>query len=652
MKYNAVLLFCLCLVGANVSTQVPLYDAIQLTALLDDNAPNKPNGSMSTLKASSTAQAEWYAILAPYTGITHPTQDEFYDAFFKNPLLSDQPGAKIFMPNQAQETRFQVLETETTKSLPAPKSGSFVTNFADGFARFLVKRTKEELTLSFFRKFKSEMEKKRELGMFFPASKDVLRTIDVDVYQFQAYAELLKQNFRQDMKSLPYTLFRNIQSDSLKLGIQQKIALSDGLSLAKMSSDGATFVEILDFLADDAALQNPDLVAQIESTTQQKWVSDMATGFKIAQFFSNSLRNPELTGGDWLDVASVRKAFSDKRTVYLYLGLLWMKAENKMVQGKELRSILAVISNKSAVLEEMRRDIIGFTQEARDLNRTVDSLAGTFDNVKSINLRYLMLDKMERLLEFGLGLGKSLLLPAQIELQTDTRFFRIFRQSSELQFNVRKENYVAAIGNLTTLLGLTIPGDAKWKEDVFRYGAFIATVAEARDSKEVSYALEVFALPPGSSGLKKQANFSVALNAYTGLGLSQERIIESATPNRMALAVSAPIGIGANWGFQQSGSLGIFIPVIDIGAITAFRFKDPETSDLPELNWSNIWAPGAYVVYGFFNKIPLSLGAGWQIGPNLRSISSVANPDIDRVRASRFQVFMSVDIPIAHFYTR
>jgi hypothetical protein len=88
---------------------------------------------------------------------------------------------------------------------PAPEAGAGnpVGFLVDGIARFLVKRTKAELTLAFFEDFKAEVEKDAILQQFFPITRQMLLAIDSEVYQFQIYLDALRDAFIADLKVLP-----------------------------------------------------------------------------------------------------------------------------------------------------------------------------------------------------------------------------------------------------------------------------------------------------------------------------------------------------------------------------------------------------------------------------------------------------------------
>ena len=99
----------------------------------------------------------------------------------------------------------------------------------------------------------------------------------------------------------------------------------------------------------------------------------------------------------------------------------------------------------------------------------------------------------------------------------------------------------------------------------------------------------------------------------------------------------------------EAGSLGFFVPLLDVGAVTAFRFDDENTQDLPELSWGNLLSPGVYLVYDFPARIPLAFGIGGQAGPSLRKVKQQGAPDIEQ-GGKRIGAFIAVDIPITYFY--
>jgi len=75
-----------------------------------------------------------------------------------------------------------------------------------------------------------------------------------------------------------------------------------------------------------------------------------------------------------------------------------------------------------------------------------------------------------------------------------------------------------------------------------------------------------------------------------------------------------------------------------------------DKNDIPDINLGNIFAPGLYHVWGFAN-IPISLGFGGQLGPELRDLAAgVTSKNAGPNFSIRF--FVAVDIPIINFYTK
>ena len=89
--------------------------------------------------------------------------------------------------------------------------GLDVTNIADGLAKFLVKRTKQELSIAFFEKFKKTLNDTnfRDLQTVFPNTYNLLNVIDEQIYDYQKYIQNLRAAFKSDLKDLNKTPARN-----------------------------------------------------------------------------------------------------------------------------------------------------------------------------------------------------------------------------------------------------------------------------------------------------------------------------------------------------------------------------------------------------------------------------------------------------------
>ncbi len=190
------------------------------------------------------------------------------------------------------------------------------------------------------------------------------------------------------------------------------------------------------------------------------------------------------------------------------------------------------------------------------------------------------------------------------------------------------------------------------RNGILIYGTFIADVAMAQQAEDVRRALELVALPPGSSRLKREEPFNISVNSYFGLGLGHERLTNEAIPveNKFfnSIGLTVPVGISMSWktSRDQKGSYTLFAPILDIGAVTSFRLGEAD-NPLPDLKFQNIIAPGGYLLYNL-PKSPFSIGAGMQYGPQLRTITR--NNTTFETSAWRFMLTATVDVPIFNLY--
>lgn len=193
-----------------------------------------------------------------------------------------------------------------------------------------------------------------------------------------------------------------------------------------------------------------------------------------------------------------------------------------------------------------------------------------------------------------------------------------------------------------------------------KYASFMAAVTESDSPEDVKAALNAAALPAGSASIKRQTPFNISINAYLGLHAGNEYLEEGTFGSKPGWGkirgVSAPIGIAFSKGLGRIGSMSLFASLIDVGAVASFRIKDDSTEQLPAIELENIFAPGLHLVYGF-PKTPISIGYGWQRGPQLRTVNveDQNNPgqfNNELLNGYRWAFFVAVDIPLFNLYTK
>jgi hypothetical protein len=172
---------------------------------------------------------------------------------------------------------------------------------------------------------------------------------------------------------------------------------------------------------------------------------------------------------------------------------------------------------------------------------------------------------------------------------------------------------------------------------VIEYANLLASITKAENSAAVESLLETYALPVGSSRVKKATSFNIAVNAYVGGFGGRSNNSGDGFTNTYGL--TAPIGFAFSKGFQKAGSISFFLGVFDIGGTIRYKL-DNNGKYQQDISFARIVSPSVHAVYGFPWYLPLSVGIGSQwISP------TTANSNKIDLKAT-FNAFIAVDIPL------
>jgi hypothetical protein len=191
-----------------------------------------------------------------------------------------------------------------------------------------------------------------------------------------------------------------------------------------------------------------------------------------------------------------------------------------------------------------------------------------------------------------------------------------------------------------------VSNDRKFWPAFIEYASLIASLANAETGAEVKEILNNAALPVGSSRIKKYSDFNLALNAYPGYYIRENKTTElhPLTGFSNTNGITAPIGLSFSYGFGRAGSFSLFAGILDIGAIFKYHVEN-DTANEPaaiesEIELGDIFSPGLSIVYGLFCNIPLSISGGVQWLPG----------NIDNSSKLKYEPFFTasigVDIPM------
>lgn len=571
-----------------------------------------------------------------------------------NPFLSFALSANVRLIQSKRSPVGVMSLRDGDNSLPArPQSGIMglnVTSFADGLAKFLVARAKREISEAFLNRLRDEFDKKPQLVTLFPSSRRVLDILGTQLFNWTAFSSMLQAAAQEDFRTMPGHLRQAIDDGNWIKDPKAQFWTGEALDVSQALINGDPLPNLIAALADGR-------FAEYE---------EMDRPMKLLFAFSESFRlsGDEVASGDWVSFARARPLLEEAspKSYYLFLGLMYQRFEAVPITKTK---------TMGALLKENKSNMIAFRGMLRRLLQLTDRFqkqaapqglmrrGGQGDRGGAGDASPEVVSTAVEIFEMGAALDSQIVSPAVVSIPakpkgTAEKIFRSIRAGSELELYIRKGSYASAVLALIEMVSLWTP-ENPIEKDLFRYGTFFADISRASSSDEVAAIIESFALPVGSASIKKQTAFSVGLNSYVGGYFGQE-FVPGGGRRAQALGLNSPVGISLNWGIGLGkgpkgkpvrASASALISVIDIGAITAYRFRDSTTQELPEIKLGDILSPGIFGVLGL-PGIPVSIGGGWQYAPLLREVGQTAGAS----NLLRWSVFIGVDIPIFHFYNK
>lgn len=646
-------------------SQIAFDDAIKLKQL----NPVTFDGKLK-FKFNDTIQLQ--RILANYS--SSKKYKELAVEFIGNPFFTLPKSADQSVDGNSTE-----LEQFKTGAFKKGISGLSVSNIADGLAKFLVKRTKEELNVAFFRKFKDVLENYPEFETLFPKTHNFISFIEEQNYA--SMLQVLKQAFEDDMKTLigniPELRYVECKAKDTKGAKNKKKFKECNIRVNKIKSffekEGGWTVWTMSIFVDElingknaadaltSVFKDKDLKKyDIDDKGNPKDTIPLTYNiFKLLDLFSSSFRYED-DSRIWVNSKDIKKEIIDneiQRTIYL--GLLYQQSKLRKIRFRINDTIVIYFHE---ILEKTKGSQNEITYFLSELSESISKIELSLGELKKIRSESKMQDVrtvdnyltgidglFEATSEFLEKISEkdTTLVPKAI-VKDMKKLTNTMKYGVDIFNNLEEKNYGSLIFNVTILLDNYMGDEFKFKDELIKYGTFMATVAQAENSDQIAAAIETAALPSGSSSIKRKSSFNVSLNAYVGWFGGSEKIVDSGEES-FVTGLTSPIGVAVSWGRIELGIIQgftLFASIIDIGAITTYRFDDNnDAQDLPELSFENIIAPGIHGYINFRNS-PLSLGGGYQLGPSTREINGV-NESI-----RRWHITLAVDIPLMNFYNK
>lgn len=488
----------------------------------------------------------------------------------------------------------------------------------DAIGSFIANRFKQEINIAFLDKFKKDFKTIPYMAELLPQTNNVL--LVSDPYDYPVFISSLEQAFRDDMENLPTNILivleKKYPGDE---NVRTAVALLSGFTEVRSVVSAKDFIIELSNNINNAELKKQISILAIA-------VNSVYKGGEGDDMF--------IKGDDFYN-------FNNEDFLKYYTGLL--------IRQNELYFSQAGVRNK-------------FQTDSIEL---VKKFAGIFNSVSNQAKIISSESAKKQLTPDFVQSSLSVLIKALGDVVKLAETFQENDQYAEIsryigyagnlndtyKFIVEKK-YGLAIINSINLIDIFAPKALSpdqlkaWN----RYGGFINNVIVAENKDEIMAALETSANPVGSYRVKRNSTFNISLNAYAGGfgGVGNDAVVYGFT---------APVGLYFGWGnignkdiVESKGkSIGVFLSLIDVGAVTAFRLQDSDT-EMADVTWDNVFSPGAYITFGF-GRCPVSLNLGGQMGPELTKVKSDGTPEFVK-KEWYWRAALVVDIPLFDLFTK
>jgi len=544
-----------------------------------------------------------------------------------------------------------------SSSLVSSTGGLNITTLADGFAKFIVKRTKQELSTAFFDQFQDDIDKYPDLKTVFPQTARTLSSIGEDIYMYEIYLQTLRESFNQDLSSLPTNLPRIIENNSTYFENRKglKAELLTAFYIAQSIQEN----------------NHPGEMIERFNVNTLNDIPNAKAAFKTLKLFSTSLKSNN-DSAYWISAKEVNTLLTDKTLFNIYLGLVLQQAKNDSINfviGGDKLELAEEIVNSHYVRPKIEK-YISFISNISSKAQAIDKQIVGLKKIKNDSLLfenyYTIVTSSLDLMKYTTRLDK---LPGMEKAKTEETtksYFDFAQTTSDIVIDVHRRNYSSAIVNVSYLAqSIDTTFNSKGHHDIvfsevsqklLKYGTFMAVVANAKNSDEVSNAIEAIALPAGSSRIKRESAFNVSLNSYCGLFVGQNRTKFWSAPE-YSTGITAPIGLAVSWGHsffpfdcktKKGCSTTIFASIVDIGALASYRFSNSVDS-VPKFDLRDIISPGLFISWGI-SKCPISINLGCQMAPLLTAVSVKGNTFGSKT--FRFTLSACVDLPMLNLYNK
>lgn len=550
MKKTCFILLFICFSWCSLLGQNVYYDSRKIKELFEISQQNCGGNAVEKARciaAQKDAIKNLYGILQYYLpdSLKNVSDLSKIKAYFKskNEFLKD------FLPEITQQ------EGEKANSIflrgITSASNLDVTSLADGLARFLIKRGKEELNIAFFQQMKNFLDSSVEAKTLFPATSKFLENIEP--YRYSEFLLSLREVFYADVSNLIVNLNRLIDlpkyKDLLKALPEIRVSVRSAMIISEVSqrdsslhpanliSHFAVLKEwgemninlhsswrVLDEISksirrgpytmervyidssktSDSPLGKRDTFLIITTVLDDISKDDTLPMHKNDTF--GVIRNTSLTGirsenftsdpniPAWIRFSDFNKnILQDSITLKIFLGLLYQKMDGIYFLSKSdsVVSVQEFMRINRPYIFRISGLVENFLVLANDVEQSVHDLRNKKDRLTDDDY-YTYIEKAINIVDYGFKVANTI-----NDGIIDDRYIAMARNANNLYKNIYTKNYNAAVMNAYLVLQEIM---SKSKEAVSEKNAFFTALAKSGSNLSL--------LPAKSQILADTANFN------------------------------------------------------------------------------------------------------------------------------------------------
>ena len=573
--------------------------------------------------------------------------------------------------------------TQIGDTIREPISGKFLSpafqsNLIEGVSSIIAERFKEGITVLYINKFREDIKKTNVQKIIEPLFSKTLKLIMEEEnipFDFKTLKSDLKKAFASDLNTILVDMVAFIENSK---DIKSDFALWKKISDLKNSNLFYALSIAVDAYSKLCNGYHPiDLLGYFDlkykSKSQGEVEKNIYEFIHTINIIQQNLRSLDESKNDgslantWIRFDQLSNLIQTEKGIDYFLALLYWRNKDFFDHSKLFNSLaIEKLKNSKDKLDKFLsayQVLVKIDEFGRKQNKNAEDVVSYLHSMHE--------------------LSKQLLITLNSnEITQDPPEIEVAQYCLDIYESIYKKDYTKVISNVNEIIKLF----EKEKKDDFltkllSYAEFIEGLAKAKDAEDLKNLISSVILPSESFLTKRTTRFSLTISAHPGIFVGRERFINvddiakkdgslvatgAGTVNKITnsgiktkkwgtiTGFTAPLGLEFCWGTKNVNSkefissFGIFLSVIDPGAIVSYRLTnsddDYEGMSDASFNFKQIFSPGASINLGFKNT-PITFRVGIQYTPELRKIKE-GDIILDERKSWRAFAGFSWDIPL------